>query len=83
MSRFTGLEGRHAHLLGMVAEQATIDRETFDAEARRLRLLPEGAIETINDWAFDQFDEPVLEGEENLALVEHLREHLRTLEMAA
>lgn len=83
MSRFTGLEGRHAHLLGMVAEQATMDRETFDAEARRLRLLPEGAIETINDWAFDQFDEPVLEGEESLALVEHLREHLRTLEMAA
>jgi hypothetical protein len=36
-------------------------RVDFAAIAKSLRLLPDGAIERINDWAYDQFDERLLD----------------------
>ena len=41
--------------------------------------LPEGAIETINDWAFERFGESVLEVETNtVTIAEHLRADLES-----
>jgi hypothetical protein len=54
-STFEGLDSPHAELVQFLVARAQIGRPDFDAEARRLRLLPEGAIETINDWTLDRF----------------------------
>lgn len=54
-SRFEGLDSPHAELVQFLVGRAQIGRSDFDAEAKRLRLLPDGAIETINDWTLDRF----------------------------
>lgn len=78
--RFFGLDARHADLLAMVLAGGHLDRSAFDQQARSLRLLPDGALETINEWGFETFDEPVIEGDEVLVAVEHLRDQLHTME---
>jgi len=82
-ARFEGLDVAHADLLGAVIDGGGLDRGTFDARAKALKLLPDGAIETINDWAFDRFDEPILEGDDDLTSPVHLRTQLLALDLAA
>lgn len=80
---FEGLDGRHAALLASVLAAGTMDRSGFDGEARRLRLLSGGAIETINEWGFDRFDEPVIEGDDPIAVPGHVRAELERMRTAA
>lgn len=75
-TQFAGLDSAHANLLEKVLGAGSLDRSSFDQHARDLRLLPDGALETINEWAFEVFDEPILEGEEAVVAAEHLREQL-------
>ena len=82
-ARFEGLDVAHSELLGAVVDACGLDRATFDTRAKALKLLPDGAIETINDWAFDRFDEPVLEGDDDLTCPEPLRLQLLALDLAA
>lgn len=82
--RFPGLDTQHATLLaGVVDAGGVADLDRFDAEARALKLLPSGAVETINEWAFDAFDEPLLEADDQVVVVEHLRARLIEMETAA
>lgn len=78
-SAFDGLDPAHSALLVELLSMRQCDRGTFETSARALRLFPDGAIETINEWGFDRFDEPVIEGEDMIAPVEHLIERLREL----
>jgi hypothetical protein len=79
-SPYDGLDAAHAALLLHVLTSGEASREDFEAEAQRLKLLPDGAIETINDWGFDRFGEPVLEGDDAIIFAEHLRPELQKLE---
>jgi len=81
--RFSGLDTVHAALLEEVLRGGSLDRELFDDKARSLRLLPDGAIERINDWGFDQFEEPILEGDELLTVAPHILAELTQAEAAA
>ncbi|WP_408904089.1 TerB N-terminal domain-containing protein [Pseudoroseomonas cervicalis] len=75
--RFQGLDDAHETLLEAVAEAGTMPMTAFEAEAKRLRLFPQGAIETINDWAFDPFGDAILEyDDETISVAEHLRSEL-------
>jgi len=76
-ARFGGLDGAHGILLEAVLATGELTMERFEAHAKELRLFPEGAIETINDWAFDRYEEPLLEADGDLVIVvEHLRGQL-------
>jgi tellurite resistance protein len=76
-NRFAGLDGAHGALLDAVVAANPMPTASFEAEAKRLRLFPEGAIETINDWAFERFEEPILESDDDAVVVaEHLRSEL-------
>lgn len=58
---FDGLDHHHACLLRAVAERVSLSRTEFAALAREEGLLPDGAIEVINDWALDRFDDVLIE----------------------
>ena len=60
-SAIPGLDAAHATLLSIVMDSGSLERKAFEARAKELRLLADGAIEHINDWAFDRFDEPLIE----------------------
>jgi len=77
-SRFERLDAAHAELLWRVILQP-VPFEEFETHARTVRLLPEGAIETINEWGFETLDEPVIELEELVYVHEHLVDQLRTM----
>jgi hypothetical protein len=42
-----------------------------------MKLLADGAIDQINDWAFDQFDGPVIEDGDEIAVPPHLAERVK------
>jgi len=78
-SAFAGLDAAHSELVAPFAETASCDWATFETRARALRLLPDGALETINEWAFDRFDEPLLEAGEAVIAAAHLQSKLKNL----
>ncbi|WP_419900310.1 TerB N-terminal domain-containing protein [Roseomonas sp. USHLN139] len=74
---FAGLDAAHGTLLDAVAAAGSLPMTAFEALAKSGRLFPEGAIDTINDWAFEHFEEPILENEDDIvAVAEHLRSEL-------
>lgn len=79
-SRFSGLDGAHATLLSYALELKTVDRAGFEKRARSLRLLPDGAIELINDWGFERFEEPILEGDDDISIAPHIHAALTEAE---
>ena len=68
-SAFAGLDVPHGKLLAMVISAQPMSVSDFGQHARGLHLLPEGAMETINDWGFDRFDEAVLELNNDIIVV--------------
>ena len=56
-----GLDAEHSALLRQLGESDTWDRATLEGLADRHGLMLEGALDTINDAAFDYCDAPCLE----------------------
>ena len=71
-----GLDAAHSSLLSAVMAAGSMARADFDALSRRLGLLPDGAVETVNDAAFDLFGEAVLVDNGDVIFEEHLRTEL-------
>jgi hypothetical protein len=80
--RFAGLGRAHGELLALLLS-APMERSEFEEAARARKLMPEGALETINDWSFDQFDEPAVEDEDMILVAAHLLEPIKAMEKAA
>ncbi|WP_253609902.1 MULTISPECIES: tellurite resistance TerB family protein [unclassified Bradyrhizobium] len=81
---FEGLDRSHTELVELLELKGTIPRSEFDERARAMKLLADGAIERINDWSFDRFDEPLFEEGEDIVMAPHMRERLAELrEMTA
>jgi len=68
LQRFPGLGDEHARLLTALAGRESWSRDDFEELGRSLGLMPDGAIETINDWGFDTFDEAVIENGDPLTI---------------
>ena len=61
-SQVAGLDAAHNALLSRLAGRLSWTREDFGRVAAELDLLPDGALETLNDAAFEAVGEPVCEG---------------------
>ena len=70
---FPGLDPGHRALLRELTVAERWPRGDYERLARSLDLMPGGAIEVINEWSFERFDEAVLEDDDpiqvNLALL--------------
>jgi len=78
---FPGLDSSHSSLLVRLAE-APMESDGFEAICRDHKLLPSGAIETINDWAFDALDDYAIEEGELICIQEHLIEPIKAMRKA-
>jgi hypothetical protein len=63
-----GLDQSHASLLARLLEKPSWTRSEFDALSNELGLMAGGALETLNEWAFDHFDEVLIEDGDPLVL---------------
>jgi tellurite resistance protein len=75
-SKIDGLDSGHAELVLYLQTKGEIARTEFEARAKALHLLPDGAIDRINDWSLDRFDEELLEDGDHIVVVPHLRDRL-------
>lgn len=62
------LDAAHSELLRRLAQRETWPREEVEQLAAALSLLPDGALETINDYAYATLDQPFWEDEDPLAI---------------
>lgn len=60
-SRFQGLDAQHGELLHALLARAAWSRAEYVELARQHQLMPDGALETINEWAFEHHDEALVE----------------------
>ncbi|MGO9320524.1 MAG: TerB N-terminal domain-containing protein [Solirubrobacteraceae bacterium] len=67
-----GLDCAHAALVRRLAAQQSWSRGEFDALADELGLFPAGAIETVNEAAFELTDGPLLENGDLIELDGHV-----------
>jgi uncharacterized membrane protein YhaH (DUF805 family) len=80
-AEFAGLDAAHSSLLIRLTE-APMEIDAFEVICRNHKLLPSGAIETINDWAFDALDDFVIEEGELICIQEHLIEQIKAMRKA-
>lgn len=66
-----GLDPAHSELVRRIATQPHWSRGDFEALAGSLGLLPAGAVEAVNEAAFDATGEPLLEGDDELEVNGH------------
>ena len=58
---FAGLDAQHsAFLRELLTRQHRVKAE-YNALAERFQLMPEGAMETLNEWSFDRFDDILID----------------------
>jgi len=67
-----GLDVRHFAVVRGLAEKERWTRAEWDALCGRLGVLPEGALEAINEAAYAEFGATLLDGEEELEVNKEL-----------
>ena len=68
-TRFPGLDVDDAELLERLLSEPAWPRETFDRLAGEVGILmPDGALEAINEWAFERYREAIIEDGEPLVV---------------
>ena len=60
-SSLAGLDPKHTSLLEQIIQREHWTDEEFDEIAQKQGLMSSGALEAINEWAFEKFDEALLD----------------------
>lgn len=63
-----GLDPAHSRLLRELVVRDAWTKAEFDALAARYHLMPDGALDTLNEAALDAVEEPLIEGDELLTI---------------
>jgi tellurite resistance protein len=71
-----GLDLAHSTLVRALVERPEWSRSEFDRIAEGLGLMPGGAIEIVNEAAFERLGEPLLEGSDPIEVNEYARERM-------
>lgn len=71
-NKFNGLDAIHAQLLTELLVRSSWPKDDYVRLALSLNLLPDGAMEVINEWAFEKHDEPILEDGEPIEVYSDL-----------
>jgi uncharacterized tellurite resistance protein B-like protein len=58
--RFGNLDVRYHNILSRLLTRPIRLRTDFDSLARELKLMPDGALDAINEWSFDTFGDPII-----------------------
>lgn len=81
-SAFAGLDVLHSDLLVRLLA-GPMSRIEFDALATELRLMPDGAIETLNEWGFDTLGEPIVEDDDDVRVSSEVIDQIEPMGAAA
>jgi uncharacterized tellurite resistance protein B-like protein len=71
-----GLDPLHSAFLRALVERSTWDRNEMEELAARIGVLPDGAIDLVNDAALEKVGDPLCEGEETIQIDRQVLEEL-------
>ncbi|WP_223441499.1 TerB N-terminal domain-containing protein [Pseudomonas sp. BF-R-19] len=71
-----GLDLEHSAFLRLLISRAEWSRSELEAAASDMELMLDGALEQINDMAFEHFDMPVTEGDDPIEINTDILEEL-------
>ncbi|MDN3502161.1 TerB N-terminal domain-containing protein [Psychrobacter sp. 5A.1] len=74
-----GLDSSHSQLYQELISAEVWQREAVNELCESLNLMINGAIETINDWAYDKVDAPVLEDDDEMVVDFEIVDELKAL----
>ncbi len=63
-----GLDALHSQFLQILSQEASWQRQVLETQADQLGLMLDGALEVINDAAFEVCDSPLTEGEDPIVI---------------
>ena len=75
---FSGLDAAHCALLASLLRRRSWTESEFARLAASHGLMAGGALETVNEWAFENFGEALLEDDEDLTLNAEILQALRS-----
>ena len=75
---FPGLDAQHAAFLTELLTRPHWGETEFATLARQFRLMQEGALETVNEWAFEQHDGLLIEAYEGYEINPDIAAELRS-----
>ena len=70
---FSGLDARHSAFLGELLVQPHWDQDEYETLARQFQLMPAGAVEILNEWSLDRFDDLLLEEGQGFSVNQHIQ----------
>lgn len=80
-SSMAGLDPKHAMLVEQIIQREHWTDDEFDEIVGKQGLMPSGALEVVNEWAFDKFDEALLDEYDGYDVSPDIADRLRA-EMA-
>jgi uncharacterized tellurite resistance protein B-like protein len=79
---FDGLDSRYGAFLAELLSRSQWPRSDLDTLARSFALMTDGALETINEWAFDRYGDALIEDGEPMTVNGPVLQRLRFPEVA-
>jgi uncharacterized tellurite resistance protein B-like protein len=76
ISLVTGMDAAHSLLVRAVAKRAEWSRADFEDLAAEYHLMPDGAIDVLNEAAYEAAGEPIIEGDDLLTINKYALEEL-------
>jgi uncharacterized tellurite resistance protein B-like protein len=76
-TRLNGLDSAHKELFDTLLKKETWPRTEVHGLCSKLNLMIDGAIETINDWAYEEVDAPVLDDDGDIYVDLEIAEELK------
>lgn len=73
---FSGLDARHSAFLGELMVQTHWEQEDYETLARQFQLMPAGAVETLNEWSLDHYDDLLLEEGEGFSVNQDIKNEI-------
>ncbi len=74
------MDAQHVAFLREVSKRDSWDGADLAALAKRFRLTPAGALETLNEWSFERFDDLLIEEGDGYELNPDIVMQLREME---
>ena len=74
-----GLEIKHAAFLGELISRPHWGDEEYRKLAHQFRLLPEGAMETVNEWSHERFGDLLIEEDDGFLINSEVRDEILAL----
>ncbi|MEQ8396172.1 tellurite resistance TerB C-terminal domain-containing protein, partial [Thalassobaculum sp.] len=66
--RFEGLDARHRTLVQELLQSESWTEDEFATLSKQFGLMPSGALEAVNEWAYERFDDALLDEDGDLSV---------------